>query len=113
MRASVPLSSVTIHTLSAPVTIEPSDWPMPVRIVALTAVVSRSTREAVLSPQFGTQRLPKSAARPEHGALPTAIVVTAFDAGSSLETVSFGSFETHAWLLTWSMASQSGEPGTA
>src|SRR5262245_24004156 len=110
MRASVPFLSVTIQTLSAPVTIDPSDSPTPAFNVAAVDVLFRSTREIVWSPQLGTQRLPKSAARPEHGSLPTAIVVAAFDFGSSRDTLFFGSFETHVKLLTGSMASQSGLP---
>src|SRR4051794_26111609 len=113
MRASVPLASVMIQTLSAPVTIDPSDSPIPIFIVAAIAAVFRSTREIVLSPQLGTHRLPKSATRPEHGSLPTVIVVTALDFGSSRDTVFFGSLETHAVALTGSMASQSGLPGTS
>src|SRR5215471_682788 len=113
MRARVPFASVTIQTLSAPATIEPSDSPIPIFIVAAIAALFRSTREIVLSPQLGTHRLPKSAARPEHGCLPTVIVVTAFDAGSSRDTVFFGSLDTQVMLLTGSIASQSGWPGTS
>src|SRR6185295_18124526 len=104
MRASVPLASVTIRTLSAPATIEPSESPIPMRIVLVTADVFRSTRAIVLSPQLGTHRLPKSAARPEQGSLPVVTVATAFDAGSSRDTVSFGSFDTHVNLFTGSTA---------
>src|SRR5262249_56382613 len=108
MRASVPFASVMIQMLSAPATIEPSDSPILLFMVAVTAPLFRSTREIVLSPQLGTHRLPKSAASPEHGSLPTVVVVTAFDFGSSRDTVFFGSFDTQTMVLTVSMASQSG-----
>src|SRR5262245_61814773 len=113
MRASVPFLSVMIQTLSAPVTIDPSDSPTPTFSVVAIDLLVRSTRAIVCSPQLGTHRLPNSAARPEQGSLPTAIVVTAFDFGSSRDTVFFGSLETHVTLLTGSMASQSGLPGTS
>ena len=64
----------------------------------------------VESPQFGTQTLPKPAASPEPGFLPTAKVVTALLLGSSRETLFFGEFETHTSLST---AIQSGAPGTS
>src|SRR6266487_3973094 len=113
MRASVPLSSVITHTLSAPMTMDPSEFATPVRSVAVIAPVLRSRREMVWSPQFGTHRLPNPAARPEHGFFPAVTVVfTVFDAGSSCETLSRGSFDTQAVWAIGSIASQSGLPGT-
>src|SRR5258705_398757 len=98
-RASVPFASVISHTLPAPVAMDPSVLPMVVLIVAVTVPVCKSTRlidgGVVASPQFGTHRLPKPAARPEQGRLPTATVAaTAPVFGSSLETLSFGLFDT-------------------
>src|SRR5581483_2344466 len=110
-RASVPFASVTIQTLPAPVAIEPSVFPIVVLIVDATAPLFRSTRAIVESPQLGTQRLPKPAARPEHGRLPVAIVAaTVFVFGSSFATLSFGLFEIQTASST---AIQSGAPGTA
>src|SRR5882724_3980992 len=90
---------------------DPSVLPMWVRMVAVTAPVFRSTRDTVSSLQLGTQRLPKPAARPEHGPLPTGTVAaTRFVFGSSRVTASFGLFEIHTASST---AIQSGAPGTA
>src|SRR5437016_1939399 len=83
---------------------------MPVEIVAITLPVFTSRRASARSPQSGTHTLPNPAARPEHGRLPTAVVaVMVLVFGSSYETVSFGSFDTHTCS---SIAIQSGEPGT-
>src|SRR3954463_8502883 len=109
MRASVPFASVMIHTLPAPVTIDPSLFAIGEGNVAFTAPLFRSTRAIVLSPQFGTHRLPNPVARPEHGPLPigiTAATVLVF--GSKRATLSFGRFETHTDSST---AIQSGDPG--
>src|SRR5262249_59466335 len=83
---------------------------MVVGIVAAMAPVFRSILDMVLSPQFGTHRLPNPAASPEQGCLPapSAIVApTVFVFGSRRDTLSFGSFETQADSST---ASQSGWP---
>src|ERR1043166_1799617 len=45
MRASVPLASVIIHTLPAPVARQPSVLPIPMEKVAVTLPVLRSRRE--------------------------------------------------------------------
>src|SRR3954454_14199124 len=76
MRASVPFLSVIIHTLPAPVAIPPSVSPIAIGKVAVTLSVLRSTRERVLSPQFGTHRLPNPIVRPEHGLLPTGMTAS-------------------------------------
>src|SRR5712691_7369668 len=108
-RASVPFASVISQMLPAPATIDPSELPIVVRIVAVTAPVLTSIRDSVLSPQFGTQTLPNATARPEQGRLPVVMVAaTVFVFGSSFATLSFGAFDTHA---ASSMASQSGIPG--
>src|SRR5687767_10397767 len=96
MRASVPFASVIIQTLPAPVARPPSLLPIVSGSVAVTFPVLRSILETLGSPQFGTHRLPKPAANPEHGFLPTAIVSTILLAfGSIRVTVCFGEFETH------------------
>ena len=82
---------------------------MVIGTVACVAPSFRSSLVSVESPQFGTQTLPKPAASPEHGSLPTVNVVTALPDGSSRETVPFGEFETQTSLST---AIQSGAPGT-
>src|SRR5213075_314885 len=93
-RASVPLASVSIQMLPAPATMEPSEPAMVVWMVAVMVPVLRSTRDSVWSPQLGTQRLPKAAARPEHGREPTGIVAaTVLVVALSLATLSFGLFE--------------------
>src|SRR5437764_12028402 len=98
-----------IQTLSAPATIEPSLFPIVDGKVAVTAPLFKSTRAIVLSPQFGTHRLPNAVARPEHGPLPTGITAaTVFVFGSIRATVSFGRLETHTDSST---AIQSGDPG--
>src|SRR5260370_8487353 len=76
--------------------------------LAVTVLVLRSTRETVLSPQLGTQRLPNPMARPEQGLLPTVTVsATLLVPGSSLETLFLGLLE----IQTASpMTCQSGEP---
>src|SRR4029079_8464676 len=110
-RASVPLVSVINQTLPAPAAIPPSLSPIVVGSVAVTVPVFRSTRDIVDSPQLGTHRVPKPAASPEHGALPTLIRPTTALARGSMRVTEFaGSFETHT---SSSMASQSGAPGTA
>src|SRR6059058_1594572 len=94
IRASVPFLSVTSQMLSAPATIDPSELAMPIGNVFVTALVLRSMRESVESPQLGTHRLPNAAASPEHGPLPTVMVAaTLFAAGSRRVTVSLGLFE--------------------
>src|SRR3982751_328939 len=109
MRASVPFASVMIQTLPAPTTIDPSLLAIADGNVAVTAPLFRSTRAIDLSPQFGTQRLPNPAARPEHGPLPTATVAaTGLVFGSKRATLSFGRFDTQTDSST---AIQSGEPG--
>src|SRR5262245_10145042 len=112
MRASVPFLSIISQTLPAPAAMPPSESPMVIGTVAVTALVFKSTRASVLSPQFGTQRLPNAAARPEHGCLPApraTVAATVFVFGSNRDTLSFGSFDTHA---DSSIASQSGCPPT-
>src|SRR3954451_13006619 len=110
MRASVPLLSVIIQMLPPPATIEPSELPIVMGMVAATAPVFRSSREIVLSPQFGTHRLPNAAARPEQGRLPTGTVAaTVFEVGLNRATLSLGLLEIHTSSST---AIQSGEPGT-
>src|SRR5439155_18656824 len=95
--------------LPAPAANDPSELPIVVRIVAVTAPVLTSTRDSVLSPQFGTHTLPNATARPEQGRLPVAMgVPIVFVFGSSLARLSFGAFDTHA---ASSIASQSGVPG--
>src|SRR5439155_24851485 len=104
-RASVPLASVMGQLLPAPATIDPSELPIVVPIVAVTAPVLISTRDSVLWPQFGTQTLPNATARPEEGRLPVAMgVPIVFVFGSSFARLSFGAFDTHA---ASSIASQS------
>src|SRR5262249_38242836 len=73
-RASVPLLSVIIQYEPAPIAMPPSLLPIVDGNVAETLPVFRSIRETVLSPQFGTQRLPNPAASPEHGRAPTVMV---------------------------------------
>src|SRR3954470_14741126 len=73
-RASVPCASVISQMLPAPATIDPSELPIVVLIVAFTSPLFRSTRVIVLSPQCGTQSVPNAAARPEQGRAPVAIV---------------------------------------
>src|SRR5438552_9369540 len=98
-----------IHTLPAPVAIEPSLFAMPVRMVAAIAPLFRSTRAMVLSPQFGTHRLPNPTANPEQGPFPTGMTAAdVFVFGSKRATLSFGRFETHTDSST---AIQSGAPG--
>src|SRR6202007_111203 len=74
MRESFPLGSVTSQTASSLVAMPPSLSAGPAGTVAITALVLMSTREIVLSPQFGTQMLSNPAAKPEQGRLPTAMV---------------------------------------
>src|SRR5689334_16222630 len=98
-----------IHTLPAPVAIEPSLFAMPVWIVAAIAWLFRSTRAMVLSPQFGPHRLPTPAASPEQGPFPTAMTAaTVFVFGSRRAMLSLGRLETQTDSST---AIQSGEPG--
>jgi hypothetical protein len=60
---------------------------------------------------LGTHTLPKPAASPEQGSLPTVMVaMTRLLLGSSRDTLFFGEFETHTSL---SIAIQSGAPGTS
>ena len=110
-RASVPFLSIISQTLPAPVAIPPSESPIVIGTVAVIALVLRSRRDIVWSPQFGTHQLPKPPASPEQGCLPapSAIVVAVAVFGSSRDTLSFGSFDTHA---ASSIASQSGCPPT-
>jgi hypothetical protein len=85
------------QTLPAPVAMPPSESPIVMGIVAVIAPLLTSTRMSVLSPQLGTQRLPKPAARPEQGRLPlpsATVAATLLDAASKRETLSLGSFET-------------------
>src|SRR4051794_26090758 len=97
--------------LPAPATIDPSELPMVVLIVALTSPLFRSMRVSVLSPQFGTHNVPNAAASPEHGRAPVAIVErTVFVFGSKRATVPFAAFETHTDAST---AIQSGDPAYA
>src|SRR5262245_14414381 len=72
----IPLPSVSIHTLSVLVASPPSLLAGPYGSVAMTRLDWTSTRDSVLSMQLGTQMLPKPAARPEHGRLPTSIAAT-------------------------------------
>src|SRR5262245_55308927 len=109
MRDRVPFASVIIQTLPAPVVRPPSSFPIVSFSVAEILPVPRSRRETLGSPQLGTQRLPKPAARPEQGALPTGIVATiALAFGSIRVTLFFCSFETQTCS---SIAIQSGMPG--
>src|SRR6478672_8098007 len=111
-RASVPFLSIIIQTLPAPVAIEPSVSPMAVGMVAVVALVLRSILARVLSPQFGTHRLPNPTARPEQGCLPlpsSSVATILFVAGSNLDTLSLGLLDTQAASST---ASQSGLPPT-
>ena len=66
--------------------------------VAETAPVFRSIREIVLSPQLGTQRLPKPVARPEQGRFcprrVSMVAATLLVLGSNRDTLSLGLFET-------------------
>src|ERR1035438_2285603 len=94
MRASVPFLSVIIQTLSGLTARPPSESPIPIGTVTETLLVFKSTRDSVLSPQFGTQRLSKPMARPEHGALPTVTVsAILFVFGSIRATLFFGLLE--------------------
>ena len=74
IRESFPLGSVTSQTASSLVAMPPSLSPGPAGTVASTKFVWMFTREISLSPQLGDQMLPKPAARPEQGRLPTVIV---------------------------------------
>ena len=77
--------------LPAPLASPPSLSPIVSGRVAVTFPVFRSMRETLGSSQLGTQRLPKPAASPEHGPLPTAIVSTIVLAfGSIRVTLFFG-----------------------
>src|SRR5215472_13059902 len=84
IRESTPFASVTSHTASGLAAIPPSLCDGGIGSVAVTWLVLTSIRESVLSPQFGTHTLPKPAASPEQGRLPTAIAATTvFVFGSS------------------------------
>src|SRR4029450_10224642 len=101
-----------IQTLPAPVAIAPSELPIGIAMVAVTALVARSMREIVLSPQLGTHTLPKPVVNPQQGRLPaprSIVAATMLVFGSNRETLSFGLFDTHAAA---SMGSQSGVPPT-
>ena len=74
MRESFSALSVTSQTASSEAAMPPSLSPGPMGIVAETEFVFMSMRETVLSLQLGDQMLPKPAARPEHGSLPTVMV---------------------------------------
>ena len=70
-----------------------------------------STREMVLSPQFGTHTLPKPAASPEHGRFPTVTAAaTAFVLTSNRCTEFFGPFDTQ--IASSVTTCQSGVPST-
>src|ERR1041385_2069652 len=70
-----------------------------------------SILESVLSPQFGTQMLPKPAARPEHGFFSTAIVAaTLLVFASGRLTVFFAALVTQTASAV--NACQSGLPST-
>src|SRR4029450_11512828 len=71
IRVSTPFLSVNIQTESVLVAMPPSLSAGPHGRVATTLLVFVSMRDRVLSPQLGTQILPKPATRPEHGCLPT------------------------------------------
>src|SRR5688572_10206980 len=71
-----PLASLSIQIWSELAARPPSLAAGPTGIVARTSLVFISTRERVLSVQFGTQMLPNAASSPEHGRLPTATVAT-------------------------------------
>src|SRR5450755_161242 len=73
-RESFPALSETSQTASSEVAMPPSLSPGPMGMVAETEFVFMSTRATVLSPQLGDQMLPKPAARPEQGRLPTVTV---------------------------------------
>src|SRR6185369_5474278 len=82
--ASTPCGSLSIQILSALAAKPPSLPAGPTGIVATTSFVFTSTRDSVLSVQFGTQMLPKAAVSPEHGHLPTVTAATTlFVTGSS------------------------------
>src|SRR5262249_51385851 len=76
IRERTPFLSVNIQTLSVVVAMPPSLLAGPSGRVATTLLVLMSTRESVLSPQLGTQMLPKPATKPEHGRFPTSIAAT-------------------------------------
>src|ERR1700682_1798119 len=89
----------------------PSESAIPIGTVAVTLFVFRSTRDKVRSPQFGTQRLSKPIAKPEHGALPTMMFsATLLVFGSMRATLFFGLLEIQTESPT---AIQSGVPGTS
>ena len=79
--------------------------------MTVTLLVFKSTRDSVLSPQFGTHRLSNPMASPEHGALPTVTVsTTLFVLGSMRATLFFGLLEIQTASPT---TIQSGVPGTS
>src|SRR6202046_5543061 len=111
MRDKTPLASVTIHTASGLAAMPPSLCEGVAAMVAVTSFVLMSTRETVLSPQLGTQMLPKPAARPEHGRRPTVIAAsTLLVLGSSRWMVFLGPFETQTASAV--ITCQSGVPST-
>src|SRR5262245_47893502 len=95
IRANTPFLSLHIQIDSAPTAIPPSELAMAVLIVAVTFPLLRLTRTTALSPQQGTQRLPKPMASPHAGFFPTAMTsLTVFVTGSSRATVPLGALET-------------------
>src|SRR5436190_2385667 len=108
---STPFRSLGIQMLSALAVSPPSLFAGPTGIVATTVLVFMSTREIVLSVQFGTQTLPKAAANPEQGRLPTSTAaMTLLVFGSSRWTVFFGPLETQTASSVTTC--QSGVPST-
>src|SRR5207245_8306460 len=106
-----PLGSVRYQMLSSLAAIAPSVSAGPKGIVATTLLVAISTRDRVLSSQFGTHTLPNAPARPEQGKCPTGMVTTTLLVlGSSRVMVFFGLFPLHT--ESGKMRTQSGLPGT-
>src|SRR5215831_9246115 len=111
IRERTPFLSVSIQTESMLVAIPPSLLAGAKGRVALTLFVFVSMRDIVLSPQFGTQILPKPQASPEHGRLPTSTAATTVLVFTSRRwTVFFGPFVTQTASSV--RTCQSGVPST-
>src|SRR5580698_1770715 len=90
MRESVVLLSVKAQILSALAAIDGATLPVPTGNFLVTLPVLVSTRESVLSPQVGTQRLVKAEMPPPHGLLiPAMGSVSLFALASILSRTSF------------------------
>src|SRR5438876_12024567 len=98
--------------LSPLTAIVPSASAGPTGIVATTLLVVISTRDRVLSSQFGTHKAPNPTASPAHGFLPTSTTAeTLFVLGSIRDTLFFDTFEIHT--ESGATAIQSGVPSIA